>query len=265
MEVRMSTGPESHRQNLILSLVTAVLAIIAAVGGIFGNVYQEDTWFLSQMVGQDVFTLVVAASLLILPFIKTKKIKIIQAGFLAYIAYTYIFYAFGVKFNVLFLVYVALSSLSVLGLIIVFGQLAHFELKDSKGWALKGSSIYIILACLILAFLWLGDIISRLGGKPILDTPTSEPLILVYVLDLGFVIPAGLYGAIQSLRKKFWGYIITAVMLVMIATMGFALMAMTIGHYAYGFGLQGFLAVFWCVLGTLGLLLAVFYLRSLRI
>jgi hypothetical protein len=98
-----------------------------------------------------------------------------------------------------------------------------------------------------------------------LDTPTGEPLTPVYILDLGFVIPACLYGAIQSLRKKFWGTILTAVMLVMVATMGFALMAMAIGLYVYGFGLQGFLTVFWFVLGTSGLLLSLFYLRSIKI
>ena len=53
-------------------------------------------------------------------------------------------------------------------------------------------------------------------------------------------------------------------MLVMVATMGFALMAMAIGLYAYGFGFQGFLTVFWFVLGTLGLLLSLFYMLTLK-
>lgn len=102
----------------------------------------------------------------------------------------------------------------------------------------------MIIVGSILAVLWLGDIIGRLTGNPMLDSPTDEPLAPVYILDLGFVIPAGLYGAIQSLRKRFWGYSLTAVMLVMVAVMGFALMAMTLGHYAYGYEPQSFLTVF---------------------
>jgi hypothetical protein len=57
----------------------------------------------------------------------------------------------------------------------------------------------------------------------------------------------------------------TAVMRVMIAAMGFALMGVAVGLYAHGFGLQGFLTLFWLVLGTAGLLLAVLFLRSLKL
>jgi hypothetical protein len=260
----MDVNRRPKRHNLFISFAIAILAVIAASVGIFGSVYREGAWFISQMIGQDVFTLVVAVGLFIVPFIENKKAKLVQGGFFAYMVYTYVFYAFAVQFNVLFLVYVALCSLSVLGLLLVFRQISGFSLKDSKGWALKGSSIYLIVVCLILSLLWLGDIIGRLLGKPMLDTPTGEPLTPVYILDLGFVIPACLYGAIQSLRKKFWGTILTAAMLVMVATMGFALMGMTIGLYAYGFGLDSFLAVFWFILGTAGLFLSLFYLRALR-
>jgi hypothetical protein len=255
---------KSLPHNFLISYTIGALALIASTVGIFGHVYREDDWFLSQMVGQDVFTMVVVVVLFILPFIGNKKIKLLQGGFFAYMVYTYVFYAFAVKFNALFLIYVALCSLSVLGLFLVFRQLAGLTLEDSNGWALKGSSIYLIVVGLILALLWLGDIVGRLVGKPMLDTPTGEPLTPVYILDLGFVIPACLYGAIQSLRKKFWGTILTAVMLILVATMGFALMAMAIGLYAYGFGLQGFLTVFWFFLGAAGLLLSLFYLRSFK-
>jgi len=256
-------NPRSH--NFLISYAIAFLALIAASAGIFGSIYLEDDWFVSQMIGQDVLTLVVAMGLLVLPFIQNKKIKVWQGGFFAYMVYTYVFYAFSVRFNILFLVYVALSSLSALGLFQIFRQLAGCDLEGPKGWAIKGGSAYLIVVCLVLSLLWLGDIFSRFMGKPLLDTPTGEPLTPVYVLDLGFVIPAGLYGAVQALRKRYWGYIITAVMLVMMATMGLALMAMTLGQYAYGFGFQGFLAVFWFVLGTCGLFLAVLYLKSLQI
>lgn len=47
--------------------------------------------------------------------------------------------------------------------------------------------------------------------------------------------------------------------------MGFALMAMAIGLYAFGFGFQGSLTVFWFVLGTAGFVLSAFYLRSLEV
>jgi hypothetical protein len=240
------------------------MAMLAAGIGIFGNVYLEDDWFKSQMIGQDVFTLIVAVGLFIVPFIGNKKIKLLQGGFFAYVGYTYVFYAFAVQFNVLFLIYVALCSLSVLGLFLVFRQLAVSTLKSFDGWVLKGSAIYLIVVGLILALLWLGDIVGRLAGKPMLDTPTGEPLTPVYILDLGFVIPASLYGAVQLLRRKFWGAILTSVMLVMVAMMGFALMAMTLGLYLYDFGHQSFLTIFWFAIGTLGLLLSLLFLRSLK-
>jgi hypothetical protein len=260
----MNVVSQPRYHNPMISLAIGILALAAASVGIFGNVYLEDDWFLSQMKGQDGLTWIIAAGLLVLPFIKNEKIKILQAGFFAYMAYTYIFYAFAVRFNVLFLLYVVLASLSVLGLFLVFRQLARFEGKGQRGWAIKGGSIYLLFVCSVLGLLWLADIIGRLAGKPLLENPTGEPLTPVYILDLGFVIPASLYGAVQALRKKFWGRIITGVMLIMVTTMGFALMAMALGLYAFGFGFQGFLTVFWFVLGTAGLLLALFYLRSLE-
>jgi hypothetical protein len=260
--MNMNRSPSRH--NLSISYAVAILAMIAAWTGILGNVYLEDDWFRSQMIGQDVFTLAVALGLLILPLLGNEKAKLVQGGFFAYMVYTYVFYAFSVQFNVLFLVYIALCSFSMLGLFMVFRQLSVISLMDMKGWALKGSGIYLIVVCSILAFLWLGDIIGRMSGSPLLETPNGEPLTPVYILDLGFVIPACLYGAIQSLRRKFWGILLTGVMLIMVASMGFALMAMAIGLYAYGFGLEHFLTIFWCVLGTSGVVLSLFYLREIK-
>ncbi|MDJ0733479.1 MAG: hypothetical protein QNJ47_05215 [Nostocaceae cyanobacterium] len=253
-------------KNKIISISLAILALIASLTGIFANIYRDTDWIKSQLVGQDFVTVFVALILLFISFFNINKFNqsIIQVGLFGYLTYTYITYALGPKLNILFPLYVALISISVLGLITLFIQISSLNFKKTSSFIFTISSIYLILISLILSFLWLGDIIGYLMGKPLFPNPSGEPLTIVYVLDLGFVIPISLYAAIQLLRKKFWGYVLTGVMLIKSTTMGFALMSMTIGVYVYGFASELFLVIFWTVLGLVGLLLSILFLHKLQ-
>ena len=77
------------------------------------GLYQYDTVNLAaQAIGQDMVTLLVGIPLLIISVTLSKKGslqgKVLLPGTLTYFLYTYVSYAFGVAYNILFLVYVSL-------------------------------------------------------------------------------------------------------------------------------------------------------------
>jgi hypothetical protein len=258
---------ETHgisQKDKFLFFAIAVLAVTAAGFGIFGHVYKEIPWLKVQIIGQDAFTILAALFLCILSFTRNRKVVFIQGGILVYLVYTYVFYAFGVEFNPLFLLYVALASLSVWGLIKTAHKVSALKLKAAGGKTPNFAGGYLLFVCLMLGFLWIGDIIGRYTGAPLLENPTGEPLTPVYILDLGFVIPVTVYGAVLTLMKKNRGFIITAVMLPAFAAMGFALMAMALGLFAYNLPGDVFLTGFWFALGTAGLILAGIYLKEMQ-
>jgi len=115
----------------------------------------------------------------------------------------------------------------------------------------------------MLTFLCVGDIIGNLKGQPLLYNPTGEPFLEVYVLDLGFVIPAFLVGSILLFKKIKLGYILTAIMLIKSTTMGLALFGMTLALYFSGYGLEWFLVYLWGGLGIIGFILSIFFLSNL--
>jgi hypothetical protein len=100
----------------------AILLAIAAGSGVFiGGLYRDSPHLVTQARGQDALTLVVALPVLVISAFLTgrgsQRARLIWLGGLIYTVYTYVGYAFAVRFNPLFLVYVALLGCSTYALI----------------------------------------------------------------------------------------------------------------------------------------------------
>lgn len=251
--------------TFMLNLIIAILVIIATLFGIFGNIYHNHHWSDSQLVGQDVVSFFIAVIFLSFNFIKGWRILFVKAGLLGYLIYTYVTFSFGPALNVMFFFYVAILSLSILSFIFHFIQINKIKFENNKDIWFTIGGIYLIIVGVMLFFLWVGDIIGNLKGEPLLVNPTGEPLLEVYALDLGFVIPAFIIGAILLFKQNRLGYILTSIMLVKSTTMGFALIGMTISLYIFGYSLEMFLIYLWGSLGIIGLLLTIFFLRKLKV
>src|SRR5512136_3076320 len=125
---------------IVLSSLIAILAVIVAGLGVFWQgegqkskfhtlrgetvtiqghgLYQYETVSVAaQAIAQDVVTLLVGIPLLVVSMLLFKKEdlrgKLLLSGTLAYFLYTYASFAFGAAYNILFLVYVSLFSLSL--------------------------------------------------------------------------------------------------------------------------------------------------------
>lgn len=98
---------------LWLTIPIAILLAVAAGGGLFiKGLYRDTPNLVTQAIGQDAITLVVALPTLVISAFLTsrgsQRARLVWLGGLIYMVYTYVGYAFAVRFNSLFLVYVAL-------------------------------------------------------------------------------------------------------------------------------------------------------------
>lgn len=161
--------------------------------------------------------------------------RLILAGTLAFILYTYISMSFGTHYNPLFLVYVALFSLSLLAFVLVMmsfdtaGLPAHFSAKLPRGY-IAGM---LFFAATFLSLAWLGRIAATFtpGTIPMLENTTS---MFIQAMDLGLIVPLCVLAGVLLLRRKPWGYLLASVGLTKFLSLGVAVGLMAINMARVG-------------------------------
>lgn len=205
-----------------ISIAIALLAVLASVGGLLitdlynDNDFVKEAWFVN-----DFITLIVAVPLLItaLWFVKKGSLRwrLVWMGMLAYMAYNFAFYLFGAAFNVFFLVYVALFSLSGVGLIIGLSNLDIEQIAQrfTKPSPFRWVSIYLLVMGIMLFLAEMSMVIDYLvsGNIPETIENTDHPTGIVFALDLSIVVPLFLAAAILLWKQRPWGYVLSAIML----------------------------------------------------
>jgi len=134
----------------------------------------------AQMQANDLVNLVLGLPLLALSFWLTLRGslrgRILLAGTLGFTLYTYITMAFGAQYNALFLVYVALFSLSLFTFVLVMMSFdlellpGHFSGKLPRGWIVG----LLFFAAVFLSLAWLGRVAATFtpGAVPTLKNIT---------------------------------------------------------------------------------------------
>jgi hypothetical protein len=233
-----------------LSWLIAALALVAAAIGLF---YQDGGTAFSfttlrrqpvQIYGQglyrydipitavgyraaDAVTLVLAIPLLVISSLLYRhgslKGELGLSGALAYFLYNYGSMAVGAAYNSLFLIYVALFSASLFGLVLsltsfdVQGLPAHF----TRGLPRRGIGMFLVVSGAILLLVWL-----VLSIVPALFQGTAPPEVASYttfitgVVDIGIVAPALIVAGVLLLRRASTGYLLAAMMLVFAVALG---------------------------------------------
>lgn len=212
--------------------------ILASVAGLFGGVYRDETPIENAWYGTDIVTLCVVVPLLTGALWQTRRgserALLVWAGALGYTAYNFAFYLFGAQFNALFLVYVALFSLSVYALVLLLSAVdveklgQHFSGKAP----VKSIAIYLLLVALPLGAFELWQCLRYLFTGRLPDAPS-----LIFALDLSIVVPTSVLAAVLLWQRRAWGYVLGAIMLVKAATYGLALCLST--AFVAGFRASG--------------------------
>jgi hypothetical protein len=251
--------------NTVIKLTYPILllALIAAGAGIFwqrpGEAYQFTTLhgevieifghglyrkdsvsYAAQAIGQDAATLLVGLPLLFTGLLLARngslRGQLLLAGGLGYMLYTYTSYTFLMTYNELFLLYVALFSLSLFAFILALsGMDAELVSQKVSGRMPRRSiAIFLMLIAAFLSLVWLGRIVPPLAaGTPPFGLESYTTLV-IQALDLGIIVPASVITAVLLWQKRPWGYTLTSVLIVKGLMMGAALVAMIVGQVLAG-------------------------------
>ena len=161
--------------------------------------------------------------------------RLLLSGTLGFFLYTYITMCFGAAYNRLFLVYVALFSLSLYAFILSMMSFdlktlpAHFSEKLPRGW-IAG---LLFFTAVFLSFAWLGRIAATFAPRnvPALENTTS---MFIQAMDLGLIVPLCVLAGILLLRRNPWGYLLASVGLMKFLTIGTAVSLMGVNMARVG-------------------------------
>lgn len=248
----------------IVAMLIAVLSLVTTLTGLFfrtegkaytvknqygdavkicGNgLYEHDSYFMAAIFrGTDFTILCIAIPLLILALVldrkkRTLKSKLFLTSVIALFTYYSASIAFGITYNFLHLIYIALFSLSFFGLILAFSEIDSSLLANSVVGKLprKGINIFLVFTGVALIVAWLPDIINSLIQHRSLQMIEVYTTQITYVLDMGIVGPAALICLFLLRRQNGTGYILLAILLTVCMVIGIMLPIQTLFQIAAG-------------------------------
>jgi hypothetical protein len=258
---------------LSLSIPIAILVIVAAGEGVFvRGLYRDAPFFALQAFAQDFVTLfVVLPTLVVSAWFAARRSdrgRLVWLGAIAYLVYSYVIDAFVVRFNSMFVVYVALLGCALYALIGGFVTTDMNVIKARFAGRAPVKSVSVCLGLLALTFytLWLREAIPAVlaGTVPLSVQQNGTPTNAVQVLDMAWMLPAFVIAAVSLARKTALGYTLagaalTFVVLLSLAVLSIVAVMITRGDWVIIPQVALFGALFVLALGLLS-----WYLKALR-
>jgi hypothetical protein len=226
----------------------------------------------AQALAQDFFDLFLVTPLLIitswLAYKNNRIALLLWAGTIVYIIYTFVLFCFAVHFNFLFLIYCLSLGLSFYAfLYFLFSQLEESIIDGFYGkMPIKTVGYFLIAMAVLFYALWLSEIVPANINNTTPKTITETGLITnpVHVLDLSVFLPGLIFVAINLLKKKPWGLVLTPVTLTFMTLMVIAISTMIVVMKMKGIAPDLSGAYIMGVLALFSLILLIWYLVSFR-
>jgi hypothetical protein len=268
-----------------------VLALVAALAGLWpgegapypltnfrgeevtinarGLYYWDTVSSAAQMQANDLVMLILGLPLLGISFALTLRGslrgKLLLTGNLGFILYTYVTMCFGAAYNPLFLVYVALFSLSLFAFVLSMMSFdleslpARFSDRLPRGWI--AGLLFFAGGFLLLA--WLGRIAPTVFGDqtPALENATS---MFIQAMDLGLIVPLCLLSGVLLLRRRPWGYLLASIGMMKFLTMGVAVSLMGLNMARVGVPVSVVELVVFPTIALVNLVMVVILLRNIE-
>ncbi len=232
-----------------------------------GFYYFDTISFAAQQEGNDLITLTVGLPLLaistFLAFRGSLRGRLALTGTLGFFLYTYMSMSMLSSYNVLFLVYVALFSLSLFAFILSMMSFdltdlpQHFSSRLPHGWI--AGLMFLVGGFLLLA--WLGRIVPPLLQNQTPDLENTTTLV-IQAMDLGMIVPLATLSGILLLRRSPWGYLLASVTLMKGVTLGLAVSAMAINMAQKGIAESMGIMIPFFVITLLNILAAAVLLKN---
>lgn len=279
MRPKHKSGTEEVATNrtavwLWLTLPIAILTVIATGSELFvdGLFRGDSSSFVAQAIGQDIVTLGVGLPALVMGGVLagrgSERARLVWLGILAYLVYTYVIYAFQVRFNPLFLVYVALLGCSLYALIggLATTDFEHVRARFMQRTPVRATGIFLCVVAVLFYCSWLGEVVPALvmGGIPESVAESGTPTNGVHVLDMAWMLPAMILTAVWLWRKRALGYTLAGALLTFMSVLALAIMAMMVSMGFYAQTAAPGMAVVFGVVAVASLGMVAWYLRGLE-
>ena len=210
------------RNAFRLSVAIAILMVIASAAGLLiDGLYTDGAWAREALRGGDLTTLAVAVPVLIGSLVLARRgshaAQAVWLGVLAYSVYNYAYFAFGAEFNDIFVLHIALFSLSIITLVLAVASVdidaiaARFRGVRGTRWI--GGFLVVVGA--VLGGLWVFLAIRfAITGELMADIPV-DGIHLVFAIDTSLLVPALVMAGVLLWRRTTGGFVFGPTMLVM--------------------------------------------------
>jgi hypothetical protein len=201
------------KRNLTLAfIVSGIIACILCMASLVSILYGNDVYPASQVssnIGTDALNLVVALPTLLgsMWFARRGSLigLLIWSGALFYILYVYTFYIVGVSFNMLFLPYILLVTLSAYTIIGLVASINGEAVRQQFGGKVPEritAGMFILISILFFVV----DIVLIVNAL-ISHTPVSTTSFASWVTDFTIQLPALLVVGVLLWRRVALGYV----------------------------------------------------------
>jgi hypothetical protein len=261
------------RTAYIFSVIIGVLIAVASAGGLLmEELYRNNLWATSQFRGSDLVRLILVVPLLFVAMVYARRNSprglLIWLGVLWLTVYDYAFYLFGAAFNEFFLIYVALSSLSILALLFALPHVDADAIRRrfAPQTPTKWISGYLLLIAVFLGGLWISQTLNFVftGQAPQSLEASGHITEIVFALDLSLLLPGLVLGAIWLWQRRPWGYVLAAMMLVKGTLYPLALLGMGVFAVRAGVPGAGDLTYFWLFFAVASLVASGFLFGNIK-
>ena len=242
---------------LRLTAILCVLVALASAGGLFWpldganrvfttlygeevtlygqGLYRNDTLFTAAgNRGVDLTLLVLVVPLMAVSAVLYQRGSLrgglLLAGALSFCLYAYVSTTFASAYNPLFLLYVAIFSAGLFGLIATLRSLDPEVVRGHLGERLprRSLAVFLYICAAATLFIWLEPIVTGLirgEAPPLLDSYTT---LVTYALDLAVITPTVLLTATMVRKRQPFGYVLSMALLVLLALLAPQIVAQSV-------------------------------------
>ena len=186
------------------------------------------------------------------------RARLVVAGSLGYLVYTYAIYAFQVVVSPVTPLHIAVLGLAAWALLLQAPALVRDTAGTGAGLPRRTTAGFLALVAVLFAALWLGQIASAItsGELPAAISDLNLPTSAVYTLDLAFVLPLLALGAWLLVRNPDAGYPLALAGLVFAVQMAISVFALFVIQAARGELTDPSVAVVFAVISVIAAVLA---------
>jgi hypothetical protein len=265
-ELPRETWPGLSFPYRLTQVIAALLVVSSLAGLLYGRtgLYDTNAATLPALLGQDALALLFGVPLLLGSAWLARRGSIrgllCWMGLLFYVGYFWYFYVVGIKFSPLFIVHIALVSMSVFGLLYLLFSTDLQGLKErfDSRMPVRLIGSFLMATALAFAALWVGLVATAVVKGHDLDATTR----FVIAIDGVVLLPLSFSCGLWIWRRDPLGYAVAGLLLVKMVATFLTLMATTIVSVWWGVPADGTQTVMYAAGLALALWLLIVCLRS---